>query len=158
MPTPTVAQRHKLNRDPIADPQIILLEFQEDGNSNVQRAVINTEDVTWQGNVYYKASIDITFPNSGGGGVRAQMTASNVNRVLGRALNAATQRINVRLIQVDLTNPDEPMLDSKNLLIIPSASGKAATVTAELAPRASLQEPVPFKRTTKQDYPGVFLA
>lgn len=158
MPVVTFAQRHKLNRDPVADPHIVLLEFQEDGQAAIERAAINTEDVVWNGETYHRSAINITLPNSGDGETRAQLVASNIDRIISRAMNAATQRINVRIILIDFTAPDLPLVDTKNLLVIPSASGGAVEVTADLGPRASLQEPVPFRRTTKQDFPGVWLA
>lgn len=158
MPTPTEAQRHKLNRDPVADPHLILLEFQEDGKSLVHRAAINTEDVTWEGDVYSRASISVELPQTGDGETSAQLVASNIDRILGRAINSATQRINVRLILIDSALPDAAIIDTKNLLVIPSASGSATQVSATLAPRASLLEPVPAKQTTKADFPGIWLA
>lgn len=158
MPEATDSQRHKLNRDPVRDPHVILLEFQEDGQDSILRVAVNTEDVTWEGNLYTRAAIHITFPQSGGGDTRAQLAASNVNRALSRALNAATRRISCRLILIDVANDTVPLIDTANLLVIPSASGRADKVTAELAPRASLLEPVPAKRTTKQDFAGIWLA
>ncbi|MGV8830348.1 MAG: hypothetical protein ACOH2N_00090 [Devosia sp.] len=159
MPTPTTAQRHKLNRDPVVDPHIILLEFQEDGKSFVHRAAINTEDVIWRGNTYDRAAISVELPQTADGETSAQITASNVNRIFGRAINAATQRINVRLILIDAAILEaDPIIDTQNLLVIPSASGSATQISATLAPRASLLEPVPAKQTTKADFPGIWLA
>lgn len=158
MPTPTVEQRHKLDRDPVRDPHIVLLEFQEDGQSAIHRAAINTDDVTWNGNVYYKASITINLPNTSGDETRASLTASNVDRLLSRALDSANRRINVRIILIDYAAPDAAIIDTKNLMIIPSASGNAKEINVELGPRASLLEPVPFKKTTKMEFPGIWLA
>lgn len=158
MPNPTVDQRHKLNRRPVVDPHLILLEFQEDGKAFVHRAAINTEDVTWEGHVFDRAAISVELPQTNDGETSAQLVASNVDRVLGRAINAATQRINVRLILIDHAAPEEAIIDTKNLLVIPSASGSATQVSATLAPRASLLEPVPAKQTTKADFPGIWLA
>lgn len=156
MPAPTEAQRHKLNRDPISDPHIILLEFKEDGQSAVQRAAINSEDVTWGGEVYYRSSIDIQLPNTGSDQTSAKMTAPNIDRLLSRAIDAATQRINVRMILID-TATEVAIIDTKNLLVIPSATGSGSEVSADLGPRASLLEPVPFQKTTKDGFPAIWL-
>jgi hypothetical protein len=158
MPNPTDAQRHKLNRDPIRDPHIILLEFQEDGQAAINRAAINTEDVIWNGNTYYRSSIDIQLPVTGDNETRAIMTASNIDRLLSRALDCANQRISVRMILIDYAAPEVPIIDTKNLLVIPSASGDTNSVSADLGPRATLLEPIPFKKTTKQEFPGIWLA
>lgn len=158
MPAPDSAQRHKLNRDPIRDPHIILLEFKEDGRALVHRAAVNTEDVTWQGDLYTRAAISVELPETRDGETRAQVVMSNVERIFSRAMNAATQRINVRLILIDIGAPDVPLIDTMNLLVIPSASGSSTSITGQLAPRASLLEPVPHRQTTKQDFPGVWLS
>lgn len=158
MPVPSASQRHKLNRDPIRDPHIILLEFQEDGKSMVHRAAINTEDITWRGNVYDRAAISVELPETRDGETRAQLSMSNVERIFSRALNAATQRINVRMILIDIGAPEVPLIDTMNLLVIPSASGNSSSITGQLAPRATLLEPIPHRQTTKQEFPGVWLA
>lgn len=157
MPDVTAAQRHKLNRDPVSDPHIVLVEFQEDGQAAINRAAINTEDVIWGGETYYRAAIDIQLAGSGGDEARATMVASNVDRLLSRALNSATQRVNVRLILIDYAT-GEALIDTKNLLVIPAATATAEDISADLGPRASLLEPIPFKRTTKSEFPGIWLA
>jgi len=157
MPTPSSSQRHELNRDPIQSPHIILLEFQEDGKSLVHRAAINTEDVVWQGNTYTRAAIQIELPETRDGETRARGTISNVDRFFSRAVDSARQRINCRLILVNVDAPDVALIDTMNLLVIPNASGRSDSISFELAPRAGLLEPVPAKQTTKQDFPGIWL-
>lgn len=158
MPTPSSAQRHEISRDPIRQPHIILLEFQEDGKSLVHRAAINTENVTWRGEVYSRAAIAIELPDTRDGETRARGTISNVDRFFSRALDSARQRINCRLILINADAPDAPpLIDTMNLLVIPSASGRSESIGFELAPRAGLLEPVPHKQTTKQEFPGIWL-
>ena len=152
----TAAQRHKLNRDPVSDPQIVLLEFQEDGSSTVHRAAANTEDVVWQGNTYIRRQIDVELPGTSTNETRARLVTSNIDRILGRAIDAAVQRINVRLILIDFAT-GEALIDTKNLMVIPSASGMVE-LSVELGPRASLLEPVPASPTTRADFPGVYIA
>jgi len=157
MPTPTEAQRHKLNRDPVVDPHIVLLEFHEDGSAEIHRAAINNEDIEWQGETYSRAGISIELPTTQDGETRAQLVMANIDRIISRALNSATRRINVRIILIDVGAPDLPLIDTKNLMIIPSASGNSERITAQLGPRAGLLEPVPFKQTTKAEFPGIWL-
>lgn len=158
MPTPSASQRHELNRDPVASPHIILLEFQEDGKDLVHRAAINTEDVEWQGDTYTRAAISIELPNTADGETRAKGTISNVDRFFSRAVDSARRRINCRLILINAGVPDSvALIDTKNLLVIPTASGRSDSISFELAPRAGLLEPVPHKQTTKPDFPGVWL-
>lgn len=158
MPTPSTSQRHELNRDPVRSPHIILLEFQEDGKALVHRAAINTEDVIWQGNTYTRAAIQIELPETRDGETRARGTISNVDRFFSRAMDSARQRINCRLILINIDAPEVALIDTMNLLVIPNASGRSDSISYELAPRAGLLEPVPSKQTTKQDFPGIWLA
>lgn len=157
MPSVTDAQRHKLNRDPVSDPHIVLLEFREDGQAAVQRAAINSEDVTFEGNVFSRASIDAVFPGTGDEAVEARLTASNVDRILGRALDAARLRVGCRLILVDASDMSV-VIDTANLMVIRSGSGDSTSISVSLDSRADILDPVPSKRTTKQDFPGVWLA
>ncbi len=83
---------------------------------------------------------------------------SNIDRVLGRIIDAARQRINVRILFVDTAEPDVAIVDTKNLIVIQSVSGNSVRLTATLGPRVSLQEPVPFQKTTRNFFPGVWLA
>lgn len=159
MPTVSDAQRHKLNRDPVSDPHVILIEFQEDGQSVIERAALNNEDIVWNGETYYRSDIEVQTPSTGDGEISAQLVASNIDRYLSRALDGARQRINVRLILIDTAAPDTPLIDTLNLMVMPGASASDdGTVSAQLAARAGLLEPVPFKRTTKVEFPGVWLA
>lgn len=157
MPSVTSAQRHKLNRDPVSDPHVILLEFQEDGQAVIERAAINTEDIVWNGNTYVAAAIDVVAPMSGGDETSAQLRASNVDRVIGRALNAATGRVNVRIIVIDTALPDVALIDTKNNLVFTDTTIAADVVSATLGSRMSLLEPVPPRRTTRSTFPGVWL-
>lgn len=159
MPVITDAQRHKLNRDPITDAHVLLLEFQEDGQSVIERAAINTEDIVWNGETYYRAGIEVKLPSTGDGDISAQLVAANVDRLISRALDKAEQRINVRMIMIDTSAPDATLIDTENLLVMPIASTSPdGRITASPSARANMQEPVPDKRTTKQEFPGAWLA
>jgi len=158
MPQPTTAQKHKVNRDPISDAHVMLVEFQEDGQTLVHRAAVNNEDVTHNGNVYSRSSISVNLPTSSDRDTGATLKMSNIDRVIGRTIDAATKRINARLILIDTSIPDVAIVDTGNLLIVPNAQGDSTTITMELAPRASLLEPVPFQRTTQALFPGVWFA
>ena len=159
MPIVSPATRHTVNRDPITDAHVILLEFREDGASRVERAAINNEDVVFEGNVFTAApGLQVHVPSTSDQDAASSVSASNVDRVLGRALDACRQRISVRMILVDMGDPSQAIIDTRNLMVIPSASGDTETISATLGPRADMQEPVPFRRTTRQDFPGVFLA
>lgn len=159
MPTVSAAQRHKLNRDPITDPHVILIEFQEDGQSAVERAALNNENIVWNGETYYRSDIEARTPATGDGDIGAQLVTANVDRYVSRALDRARERINVRIILIDVTAPEATLIDTMNLMVMPAASAsKNGTVSAQLGARAGLQEPVPAKMTTRAEFPGIWIA
>lgn len=156
MPQVTDAQRHKLNRDPIRDPMLILLSFQEDKTDDVHRAAINNEDITRNGDVYSQANIGFQLPNSSSQELSIKLSMSNVSRLIGTKLNRARSMIGCNIVFVDASDLDGvPMIDTKNLLVISAAQGNTTKVSVTLGPRVSLHEPVPGKTTSKQLYPGV---
>lgn len=158
MPVPTTAQRHKLNRDPVSDAHVILLEFQEEGRSEITRAAINTEDVVSNGNTFTRYSIGVLLPATGGDDTTASLTIGNLDRVIGRVIDAARARVGVRMMLVDTSIPDTLIVDTKNLIVMSQISGNSIQLSAALTPRVSLQEPVPFQKTTRQFFPGVWVA
>lgn len=158
MPVPTAAQRHKLDRDPISDPHIVLLEFQEDGRTEVTRCAINTESVVSNGNTFNRYSMQVSLPATGSGDSRASLTLSNLDRVIGRIIDAARKRISVRMMLVDSSDPDTLIVDTRNMLVLSSISGNSIQITAQVEPRVSLQEPVPLQKTTRNFFPGVWIA
>lgn len=156
MPSVTVAQRDKVNRDPISDAHLILLEFLEDGRDFVHRAAVNNDDVFHQGNNYVAADIAIHLPGSGEEEVGVRLEMSNISRLPGAVVAKAQNRIGCRIKLVDESAVDTAIIDTSNLLVIRQATLDSVRISAELGPRASLQEPFPFRRTTRQFFPGVW--
>lgn len=152
----TVAQRHEANRDPVRSAHIILLEIQEDGASTIHRAAINNEDITSNGQTYVASDISVTLPGAGDDEISVKLDMSNLTRVPGKALNLARGRVGCRLMLIDADDPDTLIMDTKNSLILTSASGDSVRVSADLGMRASLQEPVPDRRTSRMFFPGVW--
>jgi hypothetical protein len=156
MPIVTSQQRAKANRDPITDPHIVLLEFWEEGRSLIHRAAINNEDVVHLENTYQWADITISLPGSSDKASTPSLEMSNLTRIPGAAINQARGLIICRMILVDIANPDVALLDTKNMFVITQASGDSVRISADLGPRADLQEPVPFKKTSRVFFPGVY--
>jgi len=158
MPAVTSAQRAKLNRDPITDAHVILLEFQEDSRSMVHRAAINNEDIVHEGHTYVATDISIQLPGSGDQDAAVKLDMSNISRVVGAAVNRARNRIGCRIKIIDVTAPEVALMDTKNLFVLSQANGDSIRISADLGPRATLQEPVPFRRTSRKFFPGVFFS
>ena len=156
MPSVTNAQRHKLNRDPIADPHVILLEFQEDARSTVHRAVINNEDVTHNGNTYVATDISVTLPDSGAQDPSVRLEMSNLSRVVGATVARAKNRIGCRIMLIDTSDPDVTLSDSEDMFILGRITLNGIRISATLMPRASTDEPLPYRRTSKLFFPGVW--
>lgn len=155
----TTAQRHKLNRRPLIDPLICLVEFQADGESEVYRATTNNANVTRDSETYIRSDISVTLPKeSVNSEVSAKISMSNVTRAPGRAIAAARRkRIGVRLIVVHASDPDTAVkIDTKNLLYAKQMKVSSGEVEATLASRVSLNEPVPPSPTENSFFPGLF--
>lgn len=156
MVSPTTAQRHKLNRDPITDAHIILLEFQEVGSSTVHRAAINNEDITHNSNTYIATDITFSLPSSGTQYPTIRLEMSNITRVIGQILVKARNRIECTVKLIDASDPDTAIIDTKNMFVLADVSGDSRRVSGQLRTRASQQEPVPNRRTFKWSFPGVW--
>lgn len=147
------AARHKLNLDPIEDAHVILVEVQEDGQSAIHRAAINTEDIVSNGETYVASEIFITLPNSSDEEVGVSVSMSNITRVISRAIVRARNRIGLRMMLIDTADPDTYLKDTGNMLVLINVSGNE-NISGDLAPRASVLEPWPPMRTRKQFFPG----
>jgi hypothetical protein len=152
----TTTQRHKLNRDPISDAHIILLEFQEDGESTIHRAAVNNEDVISNGNTYTGFAISISLPGSSDADQNVTIEASNITRDLGRAFANAKRQVGCRIMLVDSSAPNTAILDTGNSLLIRDVTITGSTISASLGSRAPLDEPYPWRRTNKIFFPGLF--
>lgn len=159
MPNVSPAQRHKVNSDPIRDPHIILIEFQEIGRPEVERAALNNENLTRLGDEFHFANIEISLPDSGDAESTISLNASNVSRKLGIAINRAKNDIIVRVFLVDVSDIDgTPLIDTRNLFKISGAQGNSSFLSVSLGHRMSLQEPANGNSTSKILFPGVFFS
>lgn len=149
----TDAARHKLNLDPITDAHVLLIEVQEDGQSFVHRAVVDVDDIVSNGNTYTASEIFINLPNAGEEEVGVSVSMSNITREISRAILRARNRVGLRMMLIDVSDPDTYIKDTGNLLVLANVSGNE-TVTGDLLPRATSQEPWPPMRTRKQFFPG----
>lgn len=158
MPTITAAQRATVNRDPIPSAHIILVEFEEDGSGVVQRAAINNEDMVSNGEIYIGTDINITLPNSVNGDTSVNIEMSNISRIVGRAIYFSRKQIGARIMLVDAADPDTTLMDTLNMLVLRNAQGDSVRISGQIAARASLFEPVPFRRTNRSLFPGVWMS
>ena len=150
------AVRHKLNRDPISDAFIILLEFQEDGSSEVIRAAANNEDVISNGNTYTAADISVTLPGSSDVEQFVSIEMSNVHREPGKAINRSRNRIGVKFLFIDSSDPDTYLYQTYNMMVLQQVSLNSIRITGSIGPRARLNEPYPFRPTTKTFFPALW--
>lgn len=158
MPSVTVTQRARVDRDPVTRVHTILFEFQEDSRTEIHRATNNNEDLVVSGETYVATDIRLGLPNSSESDANVTLDASNITRIFGRQINLARAQIGVRIMLIDVNVPASPLIDTGNLLVMRDASGDGVRISATLAPRGTLQEPVPYRRTSKQFFPGVWFA
>lgn len=161
MPHPSETTRHVANADPIVVAHVILLEFQEDGRSTIHRAALNNEDVDYASNTYTATRIEIHLPGSGDTFPRVRLEMSNIQRTIGAAIARAKNRIGCRMLLVDASNSPVSLvadIDTKDLFVLSNVvlNLSQAKILADLAARASVQEPWPPERTQKLLFPGVW--
>ena len=148
-------------------PDLLLLEFHERGSDQVvDRAVLNNEDVVFEDNTFVRAQFECHIPGEGDVFSSPTLAFSNVSRIPGRAVLAATDRIVGRMIHVDGTdftivggvrNYHNSLMDTKNMLVISDATVDHLTVSGSLGPAMSEQMPYPVRKATKQAFPGLYL-
>lgn len=155
----TAAQRHKLNRRPIRDPYIALVEVTDEVMGTVHRAAANNEDIVSNGETFVRSDISVVFPKSGDEETSASLEMSNVSRIAGRAVEAAIGRIGVRLMLVDASDPDTIVkVDTLNLLVAEELTVTSETVSASLSPRAKLNEQYPPRTIDESGFPGAYFS
>ena len=155
--TITNAQRHKINRRPIRDPHIVLVEITDDVSGTVHRAAANNEDIVSNGETFIRSDIRVALPRSGDDDTEATISLSNITRIPGRAVEASQGRITCRLMLVAASDPDTIVkVDTKNLLVFRETSVSLTKVSSSLKPRAELSEPYPPKPATKEWFPGAY--
>ncbi|SNZ21730.1 hypothetical protein [Cohaesibacter gelatinilyticus] len=156
MPTTTNADRHRVNLHPQEDPILCLIEFWEEGSDYYVRAVVDTDDYTYEGNVYTRSQIDVLLPKSSGQQSSAALEASNINRVPGQLVLSAERRVNVRFIVVN-TELDTTLIDTKTHFFAQTKTVTVETVAFELSSKLDLAEPVQSKAVTKSEFPALWL-
>lgn len=150
----TTAQLERMNRDPVDDPHILLVEFEEEHSGTVHRYCRNNEDIESDGETYLAATIEFGLPGHGAEIRPVSLMVSNVDRKAGRALLMSQERVMVRLMVIEASDPDTYLVDTLDLLAIESADIDAEAVEGQLASVIDFQSPVPFRRVTKDLFPG----
>lgn len=150
----TFAQANEIQ----ADPYLPLFEFWEEGTDTRERAVMNNESITHNGNVYHASRIQFTPPKADENTGSSSLTMSNVDRVVGNLINRANRIIRVRLMVVDSDNLEEaPMFDSNNLFMLTDMKVSVAAVNATITLRPDVLFPAPGIKTSKDFTAGLYL-
>lgn len=147
--------RHALNRDPVSEPLLVLLEFAEDGGGDVHRMAVNNEDVVSNGETFSAVAAEVTLPGAGDQSPGVSITISNIDRTLGAAVFRARRRVGVRVRLVAADDPDTAIIDTRDMMVLASASGDSISISGDLAPRGAALEPV-SARVTRQFFPGLY--
>lgn len=162
MPALTTAQIHKLNRDPVSDPHLLLIEIEELHSGFVHRHCRNNEAVLSRvsdGSTQYSyepATIEFSRIGHGEEIRGVSITVSNVDRNAGRALILSSEPVMVRMIVIDYASPDTALEDTLDLLGVASADISPQAIEARLESNLDFQLPWPPFRTTAQLFPGLF--
>lgn len=148
------------------NPDLLLLEFSEQGGDVFQRAVDNSEDVIFEGNTFVATDIGAFIPSEGDTFKAPSLTFSNVSRAVGRAVLASETRIVCRLIHIDgadytvsggVRTYYTAIQDTKNMVVVEDAEVDILSASGTLGAALSADLPYPFNRTHKQVFPGVYI-
>lgn len=152
----TAAQRHKINRDPVSDPHILLTEIEEEHSGSPLRLAVNNEAVTSNSEEYSPAGIEFSIPGQGEEPSPPRATISNVNRAAGRAILLSRDMIMVRFMVIDVTAPDTSIIDTLDQFVITASSITAEDVSVTLGSAVDWQMPYPLMRATQANFPGAW--
>lgn len=160
------AETFRQSQETQTQPDLLLVEFQEDGSGVVERAVLNNEDVIFGGNTYYAAQFDIGLPNDGETQALPSLTFSNVDREAGKLSLSAQDRISCRLIHLDGSDYTvsggvrtyyTALSDTSNMMVVADVAADILNISGSLAPRLNLDLPSPLFVTNEKTFPGLYL-
>jgi hypothetical protein len=157
LPALTTAQAAKAAYDPVDDPHIVLLEITEDHVSGALRLARDNTDWTHGGNLYTRSAFEIVLPPAAGEEPEVRIEASNVLRLPGRALLLSRFTLRVRIIVIDTAAPEVALIDTGSLFKVGGWSVDADTVSIQLKAAVSWQEPYPFRRTDRVNFPAAWM-
>lgn len=149
-----------------AQPYLVLFEFWQEFETFRHRAVLNNEDVVFDGETYAKAAAEITLPDGGDTQSVPGITFSNVERDLGRFALNAVGKILCRMIVVDaydytivsdVRNYATALIDTIDMMAVASVEVNVLTISGDLVPKLDLQIPYPVVRATPDGMPGLYL-
>lgn len=163
---PTTIQNFQQAQENISEAYLLLFEFWEEFSTEKHRAVLNNEDVIFDGEIYIRASVEITLPNEGDDQQLPSLTFSNVDRVLGKIALNTGNKIICRMIEIDgfdytiingVRHYNKSISDTENMMVVANADVSTLTVSGELFPKLDLQIPTPISKTNKNSFPGLYL-
>ena len=120
------------------------------------RVAVDSEDVTFGGEVYAKGSMGLVAPNFAEGDQQATVRIANIDRRAGLAI---MQMITPPEITFSMVNADDPDTGAStwNPMVLAQATGNAIEITGEFRSRVSQQDPFPKDRATKENAPGLWV-
>ena len=156
MPVVSAGDIHNMNRDPISEPYLLLVELEEHNSGILNRWCVNNEPVVSNGNTYEPAAIEFSIPASGEEQTGVKAVVSNVDRTVGKALLAARKRVSVRLMVINIVVFDDYLIDTLDMFFISEAQFDAQELDATISSVIDWFTPVPFEKTTENLFPGVW--
>lgn len=154
--TLTAEQMWRDNRDPHADPTLLLIEMWEDHHATIHRYAACRDAVVSRGETYEAASIGFRRVGYGRRLGSTRITVSNINRRPGQAVIRARGDIYIRMIVINHATPDDYEEDTQDLFKLGSTNVGPETVEGTLVPAIDMGTPVPFKPTTAEEFRALF--
>lgn len=137
------------------DAFIILLTIEHDDLPAPIYLARNRQNVISRTRTYLAFPFNIELPTDGDRAPEARITMSNVDRRIGKALEAMVDPATVTIELILASDPDT-VERSWGGLSFTTATWTAATVQLDISHIAYWDEPWPRKRVTPRKFPGLF--
>lgn len=151
--------RNLLHQQEIEDPILPLVEINHSSFASPIRVVLNTEDITSDGDLFTAWAFDIQLPDDKDDEIsQARLAVDNTNRIIGEYLEGLAIDNDEALVTCWLivaSQPDDRTLMFEDLTIQSTRADQTIS-SAVLADNPIGDELVPFYKFTPGTAPGLF--
>ncbi|MFN3549610.1 MAG: DUF1833 family protein [Mesorhizobium sp.] len=139
----------------IGEPYVALVTITHPSLAETLRFVINTSDIVSRGETFLASHAEFNLPNRGEGRQSAQITIANVDREIGRAVQAMLTPAEILFEIVDAERPDIVVIVYPPMELT-NVTANAISVTGDLKGKLDPQDQYPKERATRFIAPAIF--
>lgn len=139
----------------IGEPYVALVTISHPSIAETLRFVVNTSNIVSRGETFLASHAEFTLPNRGEGRQAAQITIANVDREIGRAVQAMLTPAEILFEIVDAERPDIVVIAYPPMELT-NVTANAIAVTGDLKGKLDPQDQYPKERATRFIAPAIF--